>query len=76
MTLQWFIENFLTFLIAAMNLKNILCQINANGCNLHIGRSYLLVGIRIRHFGTMMPFKVGATIPLAWVVKCLLQVHG
>ena len=55
MTLQWFIENFLTFLIAAMNLKNILCQINTNGCSLHIGRSYFFVRIHIRHFGTMMP---------------------
>jgi hypothetical protein len=52
-----------------MNLKYILCQIDANRRKLHFGRLSWLVGISIRHtLALLMPFQVGATIPLAEVI--------
>ena len=65
--LKLLVEYLLALFVDAMYLYDVLCQVNPYCCNLHIGRLYCVVGIRIHHnFGTVMPFKVGATIPLAW----------
>jgi hypothetical protein len=64
--LQLLLEHRLSPLINTMNLKNLLCQIDTNCRNLHFGRSSRSVGYCYRHFGTLMPFLGGATIPLAW----------
>lgn len=63
--LQLLPEHRLTPLINTMNLKDLLCQIDAYCRNLYFGRSSHSVGYCYRHFGTLMPFQGGATIPLA-----------
>jgi hypothetical protein len=48
-----------------MHLKNVLRQINTDSCNIHRGRSHpRLSGCKHFHFGTLMPLRVGASIPL------------
>jgi len=59
-------EHGLASFIHAMCLEHVLCQIDTNCRNLHLGRlSCLVVEISHLHFGTRMPFREGATIPLA-----------
>jgi hypothetical protein len=66
-------EHGLASFIHAMYLEHVLCQIDTNCRNLHLGRlSYLLVEISHLHFGTQMPFREGATIPLVGLSACAL----
>src|SRR5450830_578763 len=51
--------------IYAMNLDNGFCQIKSDCCNLHFGRLSRLREHRNFHCGMSMPFREGATIPLA-----------
>ena len=44
-----FIEYALALLVNAMNLENVLCQVNAHGCNLHIGLLYFVMEILVHH---------------------------
>jgi len=64
-------QHRLALLINPMYLNNVLCQIQPNCRNLHRGRLSWLVEHHNAHFGTSMPFQVGATIPLPWVVMLL-----
>jgi len=54
--------------IHPVQLKNVLCQIYPNRCNIHGGRSHpQLSGYSHLHFGTTMPIRrMGASIPLLW----------
>ena len=47
-----------------MDLKDLLCQIESDGCNLHTRRSSLCSRLKPLDPGTVMPYIVGASIPL------------
>jgi len=51
-----------SFTVSVMNLKNILCEINSDGSNLHLGGSFQVDQIIDDHFGTSMPNQ-GPSIP-------------
>src|SRR5690606_30195756 len=59
LTPQW-----LTAFVGTVDLKDTLCQIDRDCRNLHSGRSFRSSGCTHSHFGTLMPFQVGASIPL------------
>jgi hypothetical protein len=51
--------------IDSMHLKNVLGQIDTDSRNIHSGRSHpRLSGCKHFHFGMLMPFEGGASIPL------------
>ena len=46
-------QNYLTVIIDAVDLQHVLCQIDAQCCNLHVGRSCLFKWVgKHFHFGT------------------------
>lgn len=46
-----------------MHLEHVLCQINTNRRNLHLGRPSVKWSNQHFHFGTPMPLRVGVSIP-------------
>ena len=62
--LQLLLQHRLASLIDPMHLDHVLCQIDPNRRNLHLGRLSWLVEHSHIHLGTSMPLREGATIPL------------
>ena len=59
------LHKYLAMLVDSVDLEHVLCQVDANSRKLHSGRPFSVQVVDQRlHFGTSMPLRVGAFIPL------------